>query len=147
MPTQPSTIWATKPTGISQRNCCDNATEPTQATMTLSSVIGGPDWACAASAAKPFICSHSGLKRRLILCAAVAEHGDDGVTGAELARDARGGRDIDATGAAEEEAFLPQQPVHESHGLRILDVYGIIDRRVLEICRDSPDADTLGDRP
>ena len=50
---------------------------------------------------------------RLVLGAAVAQHGDDGVSGAELARDAHRGGDVDAAGAAEKQPFLPQQPVDE----------------------------------
>src|SRR6185312_13378021 len=74
---------------------------------------------------------------RLIFGSTVAEHGDDGVPGAELPRDSHGRGDIDTARAAEEEAFLTQQTVDEADGLGILDVHGIIDGCVLEIGRDA----------
>src|SRR3954464_1091869 len=60
----------------------------------------------------------------LILRPAIAEDRDDGVAGAELLRHAHGGGHIDAARAAEEEAFLVKQPVHEAHRLRVFDMHG-----------------------
>src|SRR5579875_433398 len=84
-------------------------------------------------------------KPRLILRAAVTEHRDDHVSGAELARDAHGGGDVDATRAAEEEALLVKQAVHVADGIRILDVHGVIERRIREVRGDAADADALRD--
>src|SRR5690242_4759009 len=65
----------------------------------------------------------------LILRAAIAKNGDDGVAGAELLRYTHGGGHVDAARAAEEEPFLMQQPVDEAHCLRVFDVDGVVDLR------------------
>src|SRR5262245_54767482 len=48
---------------------------------------------------------------RLILRTAITEHRDDRVAGAELARHANRGGDVDAARAAEEQAFLVEQAI------------------------------------
>src|SRR5262245_34158186 len=82
----------------------------------------------------------------LILRAAIAEDGDDGVARAELPGDAHGGGHIDAARAAEEEAFLMEQPIDEAHRLRVFDVHGIVILRGRHVGGDPCDADAFGDR-
>jgi hypothetical protein len=57
-----------------------------------------------------------------------------------------GRRHIDARRAAEQQAFLAQQPVHEVHGLRIRDAQRIVDGCAFEIRGHAAGADALGDR-
>src|SRR5579872_1269480 len=91
---------------------------------------------------EPFAVEQTGL----ILGTPVAQHGDDGVSRAELARDADRRSDVDAAGAAEEKAFLAQQPVYEAHGLAVLDMDGVIERCIGEIGGDPANTDALGNR-
>src|SRR6185437_8116927 len=103
----------------------------------------GLDGACR----EPFLGEPFGVEKpRLILCAAVAKHGDDHVPRAELASDSHGARDVDAARAAEEEALLIEQPVHVAHRLRVLHVHGIIERSAGEIRGHASGPDALGDR-
>src|SRR5690242_14513318 len=51
---------------------------------------------------------------RLILCTTIAQNCDNGVPAAEFESDAYRCRDVDAAGAAEEQAFLAQQTVNKS---------------------------------
>src|SRR5580704_15120858 len=74
---------------------------------------------------------------RLILGAAVAQHGDNGVTGPELTGYPHRRRDIDAGSASEQQSFLTQQAIHEEHRLGIGDTQGVVDRRSFEIRRDA----------
>src|SRR3954468_13671139 len=81
----------------------------------------------------------------LIFGATITEDGDDRVAGAELLRDAHGGSHVDAARAAEEEAFLIEQPVDEAHRFRVLDMDGIVDLRSCHVGSDARDADAFGD--
>src|SRR5207237_1476870 len=83
---------------------------------------------------------------RLVLGSAVAQHGNDRMSSAEPPGDAHRGGDVDAAGAAEQQAVLVQQPVDPANGFRILDVHGVVDGRVLKIRRHAADADALRDR-
>src|SRR5262245_26028946 len=56
---------------------------------------------------------------RLVFRAAIAQDRDDRVPGAEVARNAHRSRHVDATRAAEEETFLVQQSIDETHGLAV----------------------------
>src|SRR3954462_6725417 len=72
---------------------------------------------------EPFRVEQTGL----IFRAAITKDGDNRVARAELPGDAHGGRHVDAARATEEQAFLVEQPVHEAHRFRVLDVDGIVD--------------------
>src|SRR6185295_14684635 len=63
----------------------------------------------------------------LIFRPAIAEDGHDGVAGTELLRHAHGGGHVDAARAAEEQALLVKQSIHEAHRFRVFDVDGIVD--------------------
>src|SRR6185312_13182676 len=112
--------------------------------LQMDALAGGRlDAACG----EPLLGEPLGVEKpRLIFRAAVAKHGDDHVSRAELARDSGGGRDVDAARAAEEQTLLVEEPIHVAHGFRILDVHGVIERRIGEVLRHAPGADALGDR-
>ena len=82
----------------------------------------------------------------MILRAAVAQDGDDGVPRPELPGYPHRRRDVDARGASEQQAFLAQQPIDEMHRLGIGDAQRIVDRRPFEVGRHAARADALGDR-
>src|SRR5688572_12910124 len=55
---------------------------------------------------------------------AIAQHGDDGMTGTELTGHAHGSSNVDTAGAPQEQTFFAQQPINVAHGIAVLYVYG-----------------------
>src|SRR5262245_4547060 len=120
-----STMCALRPSRPSS-NTWNSPTGPAP-TITASVSIAGPSISascdsrdksvspCAApdrrrplrGAQKSFLLEPAGVEEaRQVFRSVVAEHGHDAMAGTEPARDTHGGRDIDATGAAEKQACL-----------------------------------------
>src|SRR5690606_23397507 len=78
---------------------------------------------------KPFAVEQA----RLVLGAAVAQDGDDGMARSQAPRELQRRGHVHAAGAAKEQAFIAQQAIYGAHALDVSDVQRVVDGRVLQI--------------
>src|SRR5262249_19317634 len=82
---------------------------------------------------------------RLIARAGVGEDRDDRVAGAELAREPNRAGHVDRTRPSEAEPLLAEQIEQDGERFGVRDLVGLVHGRALEVARDAPLPDPLGD--